>query len=258
MSTASMWRVIAAVFTVGVVIAGTLVAWSLLRPSDVKTETTAQTFAKPISHLIFLDFEGSDVIVEAGHDGEVKVRRELRWSGDDRPQTTEAFQGDALTVSHTCGSAERDQCSMRYTITVPAGVDIQAETTAGDLTVRDITGAIEAHVVSGDIVLSGSTGQVKVGSVSGDIRATGLRSSKVELNGVSGDVELGFAAAPQHVSVVVVSGDTQVRVPAGSGPYRVDIQAGSGDQSVTVDRASGAERAIGVRSTSGDNSVTYA
>ena len=194
----------------------------------------------------------------AGADGEVKVRRELRWSGEDRPQTVEAFQGDTLTVSHNCGSADRDDCSMRYTITVPPTIDIVAETAAGDVVVRDIAGPIEAHVVSGDVQLSGGTGQVTVETVSGDIRGTGLRSSKVELKGVSGDVQLEFAVVPQNVLVSVVSGDTRVLVPAGSGPYRVDIEATSGDTDVSVDRASGAERAIGVTSTSGDITVAYA
>jgi hypothetical protein len=253
-----MWRVIAVTFTVGVVVAGVLVAWSLLRPSNVKTETTQQTYAQSISHLVFSEFEGSDVIVMAGAAGEVKVRRELRWSGDNRPRTAEAFEGDTLTVSHNCGNADRDDCSMRYTITVSAAVDVRAETAAGDVVVRDITGPIDAHVVSGDVVVSGATGQIAIETVSGDVRATGLRSSKVELKGVSGDVQLGFAAAPQNVVVSIVSGDTQVEVPTGSGPYRVDVQASSGDQRISVDRASGAERAIDVTSTSGDITVAYA
>lgn len=258
MNSASMWRIMAVTFTVGVVVAGVLVAFSLLRPGNVKTETTQQTFAQAISHLVFTDFEGSDVIVVAGAEGEVKVRRELRWSGDDRPRTVEAWQGDTLTVSHNCGNADRDDCSMRYTITVPPTIELVAETAAGDVVVRDITGPIEAHVVSGDVQLSGATGQITVQTVSGDIRGTGLHSSKVELNGVSGDVHLGFAVAPQNVLVSVVSGDTQVEVPTGSGPYRVDLQATSGDTAVSVDRASGAERAIGVTSTSGDITVAYA
>ncbi|GIH06627.1 hypothetical protein Rhe02_46940 [Rhizocola hellebori] len=258
MSTASTWRVIAATFTVGVVVAGALVAWSLLRPGNVKTETTQQIFGQAISHLIFTDFEASDVIVVAGTAGEVKVRRELRWSGDDRPQADESWQGDTLVVSHNCGNAQRDDCSMRYTITVPPATDVVAKTAAGDVVVRDITGPIEAHAVSGDIQLSGSAGQILVETVSGDIQGTGLRSSKVETRGVSGDVRLVFAVAPQTVLVSKVSGDTQVKVPAGSGPYRVDVETTSGDRSVTVDRASGAERAIEVTSTSGDVSVAYA
>jgi hypothetical protein len=253
-----MWRIIAATFTAGVVVAGVLVTWSLLRPGNVKTETTRQTFTQAISHLVFTDFEGSDVIVMAGAAGEVKVSRELRWSGDSRPQTVEAFEGDTLTVSHNCGNADRDDCSMRYTITVPAAIDIRAETAAGDVDVRDITGPIEAHVVSGDVRLTDATGQITVETVSGDIRAVGLRSSKVDLQGVSGDVQLEFAVAPQNVLVSIVSGDTQVTVPSGSGPYRVDVQASSGDQRISVDRASGAERAIDVTSTSGDITVSYA
>ena len=66
MSSASMWRIMAVTFTVGVVVAGVLVAFSLLRPSNVKTETTQQTYAKAVSHLVFSDFEGSDVIVSGG------------------------------------------------------------------------------------------------------------------------------------------------------------------------------------------------
>jgi hypothetical protein len=257
MNSASMWRIIAATFTVGVVIAGALVAWSLFRPSDIKTETTQQTFGQAISHLVFTDFEGSDVIVVAGSAGEVKVRRELRWSGAGRPQAVEQWQGDTLTVSHNCGSAKRDDCSMRYTITVPPTIDVVAQTAAGDVVVQDITGPIEVRVVSGDVQLRNATGQITVETVSGDIRGTGLRSSKVDLDGGSGDVQLGFAVAPQTVVVSVVSGDTQVRVPAGSGPYRVDIQATSGDRNISVDRASGAERAIEVTATSGDITVAY-
>ncbi len=259
MSAAAMWRLIAAAFTVAVLIAGVLVAWSLLRPgASVQTATTDETFTRPITRLVFADFGGSDAIITAGPAGEVKVRRELRWSGEKRPESVEAWEGDTLTVTHNCGEVDSDVCSMRYHLTLPPEVKVEAEATAGDVVVRNMTGSIRVEVVSGDVRLDEDSGPVSVTTVSGDVSGSDLRSSNVELKGNSGDVDLGFAAAPQRVSVVKTSGDTRVLVPKGSGPYRVDAQTTSGDQKITVDAESGAERAIDVRSTSGDVTVAYA
>lgn len=258
MSAAALWRTVAAAFTVAVLITGVLVAWSLLAPTrSVATDTTYTTFAKSVARLVFPGFGGSDVVITAGSADRVEVRRELRWDGKKRPQSQEVWEGDTLTVSHNCGEATRDVCSMRYHITVAPGVTVQVRTTAGDVVVRGIAGAVSTEVISGDIQLEGCAGPVVVKTVSGDVNGS-VRSSDVEVDGISGDVNLLFGQAPQRVTVTKTSGDTWLRVPKDSGPYRLEVETTTGDRKVGVQTDSGAQRAISVRSTSGDVILAYA
>jgi DUF4097 and DUF4098 domain-containing protein YvlB len=258
MTSASIWRAIAAAFTVGIVIAGVLVTWSLLRPrGDVHTEPSTGTYNRPVSRLEFVDFEASDIAVVAGVDNEVRITRSLRWTGDTRPEFDEVWADDQLTISHHCGNADSDDCSIRYTITVPRAITLKAETSAGDVSVRGVLGEIEISVVSGDVNMIGSAGNVTLTSVSGDIKVTESTSDSSMLKAVSGDVSIRFTDTPREVAVETVSGDSNVTVPAGSGAYTVNVVTTSGDQRVSVQRGDVAERAILVESTSGDVTVAY-
>lgn len=256
--TNTIWRAAAGVFTLGVIIAGALVAWTVLREQvNVNTSTEHQTYDKPVSRLVFTDFESSDISVQAGESAGVSITREFRWTGGDKPRFTETWSGDTLTVSHTCGSARDGRCSVGYQLVVPAGVAVEAETSSGDVSIRGQAGLIKLGTVSGDISLHGSAGPVSIRSISGDVSTSDLRSSRVDASATSGDVNLVFSVVPQALAVQTTTGDTTIRVPSGSDPFRISLQSTSGDHKINVESSEQAQRSIDVQSTSGDVTISY-
>ena len=131
-------------------------------------------------------------------------------------------------------------------------------TASGDLTARDVGGALAAKSASGDVDVRsiGATGSVT--TVSGDIRI-GAASGEVALKSVSGDVEIGAAGA--RVLVATVSGDVEVGAVPGLVLW-IDAQSVSGSMSCELDM--GEETAasrddaveLRVRSVSGDVRIT--
>jgi hypothetical protein len=255
--TNTAWRAAAAGFTIAVIAAGVLVAWNVWGvPFAPQTETQHQTYDRPITTLVFSDFASSDITVTAGEPGRVEIQRDLRWNGT-KPGFTESWEGETLTVSHGCHGFVMDQCSIRYTVRVPASVALEAESSSGDVRVSKLTGALRVTTTSGDVTVAGATAQLTVATTSGHVRTDDLRAGPVEVSTTSGDIDLVFSTAPQTISVAATSGDTNVRLPNDHMAYRVAVQTTSGDRRVTVDQSQDAGRAISVHATSGDVTIGY-
>jgi Toastrack DUF4097 len=255
--TKTAWRAAAAAFTLAVIIAGALVAWNVWGvPFATQTETQHQNYDRAITRLVFSDFHASDIIVQAGEPGQVQVRRDFRWNGT-KPGFTESWEGETLTVSHSCTGVAMNQCSIRYTVKVPPSVTFEAESTSGDIRVSNLTGALRVTTTSGDVTVRGTRAQLTVSTTSGDVSTDDLGGGPVEVSTTSGDVDLEFSAAPQVISVAATSGDIKVKLPNDHVPYRVDVQTTSGDRRVSVDQSQEAGRAISVHATSGDVTIGY-
>jgi hypothetical protein len=253
----TLWRTGAAVFTVAAIVAGLLVLWNLWRPPfGVETETQHQAYDHPITRLVFTDFESSDISVTAGEPGRVEVQRDFRWSGS-KPSFTERWDGETLYVSHGCANFTVSRCSIRYTVTVPPTVNVEAETSSGNVRMRNVTGSLDLTTTSGDVSINGATGSLKVRSTSGDLSTDELASTRVDINSTSGNVDLKFTTAPDDLIVESTSGDVTVKVPNDAQAYRVSVQTTSGEQRVTVDQSQRAGRAISVHATSGDVTIGY-
>lgn len=220
-----------------------------------ETDTQHQSYDRPITTLVFDDFRSGDVIVSAGPTSTVQVERLLRWNGT-KPSVSEDWSGQTLTVRHDCGVVAHN-CSIRYTITVPASVAVQVDATSGDVHVSGVTGDLRTHTTSGDVTLTGPAAALAVATTSGDVTLREVRSPAVQLTTTSGDVDEAFSEAPQSLSVRTTSGDVTTRVPGDHTAYRVDVQTTSGDREILVDQSLEAVRAISVHATSGDVSIAY-
>lgn len=264
MSTTALWRLAAAGFTVLVVVAGVLVTWTLLRPrGEIQRDSQQEFVTHDLTRLVFEEFEASDVVIKkgAGLTVQIELLRNFKWTGDDKPVYSETWSGDTLTISHNCGNASSDDCSIKYTVTVPekylAGLTVQAETASGDLWALGLPGAVKLSTVSGDLNTEGLSGMQELQTVSGDLKVTESRSSAVKAKTVSGDLTLLFIVAPQDISGATTSGDLIVEVPGNTGPYRVLAKSVSGDQRVTVDTSASSQLLVEASTTSGDLKVRY-
>jgi hypothetical protein len=88
----------------------------------------------------------------------------------------------------------------RWTVTVPADVDLEATTVNGDR-----------------VAVDGVRGRVEAGNVNGDLRLSGL-VGEVEASTVNGPIHAEYAARPSEAgSFQTVNGEIEIRLPSGSG-----------------------------------------
>lgn len=145
----------------------------------------------------------------------------------------ERVDGDA-TVHTASGDVSLD------TVLGEAGV----HTASGDVELGHVGGPLRANLVSGDLALRAADGSVRVHSVSGDQRVEAVRRGPVELQSVSGDIEVGIRRGTNvWLDVRSVSGDTTSALTPSEAPE------GGGDEPVLELR---------VKSVSGDVRIEQA
>ncbi|OIV35506.1 hypothetical protein BIV57_21150 [Mangrovactinospora gilvigrisea] len=164
----------------------------------------------------------------------ISVHRTVRYDrGGDKPSGATARVEGGVLVLDGCGAGTRD-CSVDYTVAVPAGTPVNGAVTSGDVRLSGV-GAVSLAATSGDVTLDGVTGATRVEATSGDVRVT--------------------AAAAHDLRVATTSGDVRVRVP--STPYRLAVTTGSGDRRIAVPNASASPHHLAVKTTSGDITVQH-
>ncbi|MEU7897523.1 DUF4097 family beta strand repeat-containing protein [Nonomuraea sp. NPDC049152] len=196
------------------------------RAADEKTET--YVVSDKVAGLDVMSGAGDVVVSETERTG-IKVTEKRHWR-DREPETSHEVKADTLELTYSCATG--DSCWVDYTIEVPKGLRIKADTGSGDLTMRSLTGEIEA----------------KTGS--GEMDADGLGGKRVVAETGSGGIELKFARPPDSIEAEAGSGDATLYLP--QGPYDVTTEVGSGDAEVKVTDDSGAPHKVSVRTGSGD------
>ncbi|TDB72933.1 DUF4097 family beta strand repeat-containing protein [Micromonospora sp. KC721] len=205
-----------------------------------------------------------DVVVRAtGPATEVRIKRVLRYQGD-QPARTYEIRGDELVLDTRCGP----HCSVSYEVTAPEGVTVRGETGSGDVELTKV-GTVDFVLGSGNIGVTSATGPVRVETGSGNIDVTGvagvtrLRASSGDITGDrlggevdaetgSGDVTLGLDR-PASTRAHTASGDVTLGVPPGR--YRVRSHTGSGDASLGVQHDPGASLLLDLSTGSGNVTV---
>lgn len=208
--------------------------------------------------------DSGDVVVR-GSEGatSIEVKRTVEYSRNvDKPTgQTYRVDGDTLVLDD-CGRS----CSVDYEVTVPGKdvrivgnngsgdvtfervASVEIELGSGDVTVRDVAGAVKVENGSGDVTASNIGGPFKGEVGSGRAKVSDMRGEVSIINN-SGDVEVAMAAV-QGVRAESGSGDVTVRLPKAT--YRVDAETGSGRRTVGVATDPAAQISIVVKSGSGD------
>lgn len=193
-----------------------------------------------------------DLRVLAGDDGRVHISGHAKttdWMGD----------GDRAEVQHVCDSPpitqtgaevrvgrERDNwrhhVSVDYTIEVPHGYTVAADSGSGEVEIRGIGGAVTGATGSGDVIASGLSGGARLETGSGEIKADGL-SGENRLHSSSGDIHAQLRGAGD-VHAETASGSIQLNGVNGG----LDAHSSSGN----VEASGKPARAWNVETSSGD------
>ncbi len=143
--------------------------------------------------------------------GEVKIvggarKKGVRVTGtiDDPDLLALSEDGDPFELL----TLEESRSCARLVVEVPAGSSVEVSTRSASILVEGVTGPIEAESVSGDLSVRGAGGDLEAQTVSGSIRITG--GERVELATVSGGIEArevrGELAAASVSGSLVVTG----------------------------------------------------
>lgn len=228
----SGWLVFGSVFAVLALAAGTANAASWLARH---TQVQDQAYPGPITRLVVETGTG-DLTLLPGDQG-LRVHRHLTWSWT-KPVIQESWDAGTLHIVTHCPVVSFGvDCSVDYTLRLPAGTPVEAHTSTGDVTVRDW---------SAPVVLSTSTG---------DVTGTGLSSPSVQAKASTGGVSLAFVHAPSQVQARTSTGDVTIRVPPG-GAYQVRTDVSTGDVRVGVAQVSTGGGLIEARTSTGDIDIT--
>jgi hypothetical protein len=135
------------------------------------------------------------------------------------------------------GNIDTDDASIDFTVRVPAGVKLAANTVSGDIVAEGLRSPVEAASVSGDVRVA-TTGPARASTVSGDVTASfgEMDRDEMEFNSVSGDVTLRLAGSVgAEVEAQTLSGEIHSDFPLRRGHMTDDDDDDDDDGGVHVD-----------------------
>ena len=176
--------------------------------------TQKYTPTVPVSSLIVNDGVGS-VWVSSGPGSGMSVTATVHYHTG-RPSITHAISGQALTLGSGC-----TDCSVAFTVTVPATASVTVHMQTGHVTIASVAGDVAVGDDTGAVTVTGLTGDVSVQDGTGSISGTGLSATQASFEDHTGGIDVAFAAAPRRLTAATGTGQVSVRVPSGT-TYQVN------------------------------------
>lgn len=201
----------------------------------------AETLSQPVSEVRFANDSGG-VKITVGDTFE--VRRTVGYR-DAKPGKTYRMDGEALVLE----SCPERNCWVDYEVTVPEGTTVSGQldsgnvevvgvasanvsAESGDVTVRDVAGAVNATAQSGSINLSGIGGAVVTSAESGDVTVALTDANNVTASAQSGNVQVTVPNGDYQVDIQSESGEVTNDVGDGSTGPKIDLRTESGGVSL--------------------------
>jgi hypothetical protein len=221
------------------------------------TVTSVVTVHQPVTTLDVTSY-GGPVQVTAGHVRGVRITETITYEQQDG--------GPAAvprTVSHGVLTLDGPQCvcSASFTVIVPPGLGVAADTEGGALTVSGVAGAnldsgggpvvatgISGHLIvtadGGAVTVNGLTGPLDAETGGGALVASGVDTPTATVVTGGGAARIGFTAAPDAVFVSTSGGPVALAVPGG--PYALTADTYGGSRAVRILTGHAATRSITV------------
>lgn len=164
--------------------------------------------------------------IKQAHSGDVD-RTEIEWSQASDETVTIATHFRDAPWSWLWGS---HPCRVDYVVKAPRTCSLKIRGVSNTVSVAGFEGEFAFHSVSGEIALRDLTGPLRMHTVSGAIFAEDLRGT-LHLDTVSADAEFRRGSLPS-VEVNTVSGRVELQTAFGEGPYH--FRSVSGDVHLKV------------------------
>lgn len=251
-STRIAWQVFGSVLTVALVAAGVVSAVGLLA-HEVHTEV--DRFPAGSVDAVRIDTEHGRIEVRAGSTDQIVVEARVSSSLGTTGRSGRIV-GRTLELSSTCPPLST-WCGVDWTVTVPADVDVYAESHNESISVTGVHGAVTVEAHNGDVELRDLAGPLQVANHNGRVQASNLETADVEVANHNGDVRLLFADAPSQVRVRSHNGSIDIGVPDEPGAFRVDASTRNGDRNVDIRTDPSSIDVIDISSDNGSVTVAY-
>ncbi|MBO1419704.1 DUF4097 family beta strand repeat-containing protein [Streptomyces sp. FH025] len=211
-------------FAGAVVVAG-LAAGALTACDPVGTKFSDDSTVSEKITAVKLDNSSGDVTVHGKPGaGNAAVHRAITYRSG-KPDATTRVEGGVLVLGG-CGR----NCSVDYTVELPAGLPISGGTSAGGINLSQV-GEVSVHTDSGDITVDQASGSVDVRTNNGEIKGTSLKGDRIQAKTDNGGIKLTPGKA-QDIKAKTSNGEIHVTVPAGS--YRVSAGTDIGEKHIGV------------------------
>lgn len=204
-----------------------------------------------------VDVSAGRIEVVAGDSDEVTIesRTTRTWFGD--AEVAHEVDGDTLRIDGRCG---RDWwiatwCRTDVTVTVPAGVDVVADSSAGTVTARGLDGSADLTSSAGAVRVENHSGDLIAHSSAGSVTVDGLRSDQAKITSSAGSVEVHAAVAPRSLDAESSAGRVVVTLPDDES-YDVEADTSAGETTVEVPTDSSSAHQVRAFSSAGSVTVT--
>ncbi|KNB53647.1 DUF4097 family beta strand repeat-containing protein [Streptomyces caatingaensis] len=238
-------RLLSALAVAGAAVAG-LSACDALTPS--RTLADDATVSGRITSVRVDNDSGAVRVRGTAGLGKVTVHREVEYRDGHKPEGATHRVENGTLVLADCG----DECSVSYTVDVPAGLPVTGENSSGEVRLSNV-GAVRVKTSSGAIDLDGVDGDVTVEASSGKVTGRGLKGGRTRATTSSGEISL-TSAVPQDVTAKTSSGRLVLTVP--DARYRVSAETTSGGKDIGVSQDPAGTYRLDLTTTSGGIKVT--
>jgi DUF4097 and DUF4098 domain-containing protein YvlB len=247
------WIAVGSITAAAALVSGTFNIIELLAH---EMETRVESFDAQGVTTLDVDNDAGSVTIESSDVDEITVRARI-GHGLRRSGSSIRIEDDRLLVRGSCPVVGSQWCDVRYTIMVPADIDVVVNGDNDGIRVTGIEGRVELHSDNGSIHVTDIDGDVALSADNGSIDAVGLTSDSVHAQADNGSIELDLRRPPQTVAVSSDNGDIVVVLPRGDEAYAVEITSdnGSTDNDVRTDQTS--ERHVTASSDNGDVTLRY-
>lgn len=206
-----IWRRLGGLLLAALLVAGAGQAWTAMAEQN---DSVPSAFPGSITALD-LDLEAGSATITGGSENAVTVRQDLNWTLR-RPQVQQTVSGHTLRISVHCPAVlgiGQPGCGAALEIRVPPATAVTARITSGQTTVTGLSGDLSLRATSGEVDLNKVSGRIAAKVSSGRIAGTNLTSANVRAEVNSGEVALGFATAPDDVTLISSSGSISANLP---------------------------------------------
>ena len=168
---------------------------------------------------VVVDVETGSVDIRTAEDGQAELGWDMRWGVGGCPEVDFEVHEGVLWVKGRCAAGGWG-CSTDFVLEVPAGVNVDARVTTGQLLVED-AGEVLAELTTGDIEIGGAHDTVELQVTTGTITAMDLRVDTAWAEVTTGSIELEVEDGFELIDAEVITGEVRLDVP--SGCYDLDL-----------------------------------
>ena len=237
-----LWIVIAILFFS--LMSGGTSALGSIGQRSVTEENSFTNLPAGTTPTIIINESAGNIHVQQGGSLNIEDVKNSSFFGDPNSIKVNFDQtGNTITVKVDPGASLFSSRSVDFNITIPQDANLQLQTTSGDISVNDTSGAMKLSTVSGNITTSNDTfaPYSLLSTTSGDIQSTGdTFSGEAGFTTVSGDVEMNQDVLNGSAKVNTTSGNIDFNgaiASSNASPTSYQFNTVSGDITVGLPSA---------------------